>query len=180
MPISVTWPEVACVDSRIFLFDSCKSMQLLQLDTITKTWRTEAKPPQQKYNGARMISVDGQLLICGGANKAFAQYTPSTDTWTTGNAPTLQHDLGALVHHDQKLYLIGGSGEDRVEEYDLGTKAWAICDARVPTKLYNLYAICYVRSPDTEWIVLSYSMLLSNTNLNYYTKCNRTKDNTGF
>ena len=139
IPILVRWPEVACVNSSIFLFESSRK-QLLQLDMVTETWSTKAKPPQQPYVGARMISVNGQLLISGGYNKVFAQYNPSTDTWTTGNAPTLQHGVGALVHHDQKVYLIGGSREDRVEEYDLNTNAWSICDVKLPKKLGNLHA----------------------------------------
>ena len=137
IPIVVGWPEVACVDSSIFLFDS---EQLLQLPMMTKTWRTKAKPLQQDYQGARMISVNGQLLISGGFSKIFAQYNPTTDTWATGNAPTLQHYFGALVHYDQKVYLIGGYKEDRVEEYNLDTKAWSVCDVKLPKKLRNLYA----------------------------------------
>ena len=150
IPITLRWPEVACVDSSIFLFDGCYSMQLLQLDVVAKTWSTKAKPPQYGYGykeygyeGARMISVNGQLLISGGYIHAFALYSPSTDTWTTGNAPTLLHNDGALVHHDQKVYLIGGDNEDRVEEYDLSTKAWSICDVKLPKKLRNLYAFAF-------------------------------------
>ena len=139
IPITVRYLVVACVDSSIFLFDSCDSNQLLQLDMMTKTWSIKAKPPQQEYWAACMISVNGQLLICGG-NKAFGQYNPSTDTWTTGNAPTLPHSYGALVHHDQKVYLIGGGNEDHVEEYDLDTKAWSVCDVKLPKKLRNLHA----------------------------------------
>ena len=146
MPIGVYHPVVACVDSSIFLFDSDSTTfegtkgELLQLDLVNRTWSTKAQPPQQKYRGARMISVHGQLFICGGRHKVFAQYNPSTDTWTTGNAPTLEHYCGALVHHDQKLCLIGGENEDRVEEYDLDTKAWSVCDVILPKKLCNLYA----------------------------------------
>ena len=140
LSICVQHPEVACVDSSIFLFDSYDSKQLLQLDMMTKTWSTKEKPPEQNYQGARMISVNGQLLISGGKYKAFAQYNPSTDTWTTGNAPTLQHNFGALVHHGQKVYLIGGANEDRVEEYDLETKTWSVCSMRLPEKTENLHA----------------------------------------
>ena len=140
IPVRVVCPQVASVDSSIFLFDACLSQQLLQLNMITKTWSTKAKPPKKVYKGACMISVKDQLLISGGNKKAFAWYNPSTDTWATGKAPTLGHYLGALVHHDRKVYLIGGEAEDRVEEYDLDTKAWSICDARLPKKLLNLYA----------------------------------------
>ena len=140
IPITVRYPVVVCVDSSIFLFDRNDSDQLLQLDMMTKTWSRNAKPPRQGYGGTCMISVNGQLLITGGYNKAFAQYNPSTDTWTTGNTPTLQHGYGALVHHDQKVYLIGGQNENSVEEYDLDTKAWSVCDVKLPKKMWNLYA----------------------------------------
>ena len=140
IPIAVRLLQVASVDSSVFLFDSYDSKQLLQLGMMTKTWSTKAKPPHQMYEGVSMISVNGQLLVSGGNGKAFVQYNPSTDTWTTGNAPTLQHRYGALVHRDQKVYLIGGYSEDRAEEYDLNTKAWSICDAKFPKRLWNLYA----------------------------------------
>ena len=139
IPIAVGWLEVACMVSSIFLFDIV-SKQLLQLDMMTKAWSTKAKPPQQDYKGACMTSVNGQLLICGSYGKTFAQYNPSTDIWATGNGPTLAHYFGALVHHDQKVYLIGGYQEDHVEEYDLNAKAWSVCDVKLPKKVENLYA----------------------------------------
>ena len=139
IPIAVRYPEVAFLESSIVLFDY-ESKQLLQLDMMDKSWSTKAKPPQQNYKGARMISVNGQLLICGGKDRVCVQYNPSFDTWTKLHEPTLEHYFGALVHHDKKVYLIGGHGEDCVEEYDLGTKAWSVCDAKLPKKLRNLHA----------------------------------------
>ena len=140
VPIAVRNPEVTSVDSSIYLFDSFGRNELLKLDMMTKSWSIKAQPPQQNYWGARMISVNGQLLICGGRNKVFVQYNPSADSWAMLHAPALEHQLGALVHHDQKVYLIGGADEDRVEEYDLGTKAWSVCDVKLSTKMLNLYA----------------------------------------
>ena len=87
-----------------------------------------------------MISLQGKLFAAGGYSKVFMQYNPSTDTWTTLNAPTLNHEFAALVHHGQKLYLLGGSEEDRVEEYDLDTKTWSMCDARLNKNIFNLHA----------------------------------------
>ena len=87
-----------------------------------------------------MIAVQGRLLVAGGSNKIFAQYDPTTDTWTTLNPPVIKHHLGALVLLDQKVYLIGGNEEDRVEEYDLNAKYWSICEFRLPQKLQNLHA----------------------------------------
>ena len=140
MPITVAHAEAACVDSSIFLLDGCASQQPLQLDILTKTWHTKTKPPHHNVWGARTISVQGQLFAAGSANKVFLHYSPLTDAWTTLNAPTVQHQFGALVHHGQKLYLIGGYSEDGVEEYDLDTKTWSICDVKLHKKMENLYA----------------------------------------
>ena len=142
IPITATFAEVAYVDSSIFLLDGCYSQQLLRLDMLTKTWSTKTKPSQQPKQNfrARMISAQGQLFVAGGTNKVLACYNPSTDTWTRLNAPTLNHEFGALVHHGQKLYLIGGHREDGVEEYDLETKIWSICDVKLQKKTGNLHA----------------------------------------
>ena len=140
MPITVGYPEVAHVDSSLFLLDHCETNQLLQLDMMTKTWSPKAEPPQWNYTGVRMISVNGQLVVSGGNSRVFDQYNPSTDTWTTGNAPLLRHDLGALVHYEKKLYLIGGYDEDGNEEYDLDTNVWSICDGKLARGMANLYA----------------------------------------
>ena len=140
IPITAAHAEVACVDSSIFLLDVNSSQQLLQLDLVTKAWSTKTKPPHDNVCGARMIYIQGQLFVAGSNYKVFLQYNPSTDSWTTLNGPTLKHGFGALVHHDQKLYLIGGLYEDRVEEYDLETKIWSICDVKLQKKIGNLHA----------------------------------------
>ena len=140
MPSTVKHPEVARVDSSLFLFDQYDNQQLLQLDMMTKTWSTKATPPQQNCGEARMISVNGQLVVSGGDSQVFNQYNPSTDAWTTRNAPTLQHDVGALVHHEKKLYLIGRYKEAHAEEYDLDTNAWSLCHGKLARNMCNIYA----------------------------------------
>ena len=145
IPIAVILPEVACVDSNIYLFDGWDSKRLLCFSTFSNTWSEKAQAPPRRYRGARMVSIQGHLFIAGGGrNKVFAQYNPSTDTWTRGRAqsePQLFHHLGALVHHGQKLHLIGGANEDRVEEFDFDTGSWSVCDVKLPKTLYNLHAV---------------------------------------
>ena len=139
--LGVHLPKVACVKSNIFLLNST-GQRLCQLDLRTKTWSTKATPPPQLSSiGPRMISVKDRLLVTGGRENICAWYDPTTDAWTTGNPPTIQHYLGALVHHGQKVYLIGGENEDRVEEYDLDTESWSVCSYRLPQKLRNLHAV---------------------------------------
>ena len=88
-----------------------------------------------------MVVVKGHLLVAGARNKTAAQYDPKTDTWCTLSSPTLQHYHGALVGFDKKLFLIGGQDEDHIEEYNLDTRTWSVCDMRFPRKLLNLHAL---------------------------------------
>ena len=139
LPHAVGFPAVACVDSRIFLLD-IDTGKLLHLDVNMKVWSHKQNLPGGSCNRARMIAVDDNLLVAGGLHKTFARYNPSTDTWTTGNRPALEHDLGGLVYTNGKVYLIGGQNEDRVQEYSLDNMSWAVCSIKVPKKVGNLYA----------------------------------------
>ena len=88
-----------------------------------------------------MTAVQGELFLAGGCDPTFLRYNPSSDTWTRGNPPILQHDNGALVYHGEKVYLLGGKEEDRVEEYNLDSETWSVCDFRIPKKLFSPYAL---------------------------------------
>ena len=140
LPHAVVGPAVASVDSSIFLLD-IHTGKLLRLDVNKKVWSHRQTIPGGSCNGARMITIDDNLLVAGGDKKTFARYNPSTDTWTTGNRPALVHDRGALVYTNGKVYLIGGKDEDRVEEYSVDNMSWSVCDFKVPKKLRNLYAV---------------------------------------
>ena len=139
LPNAVAHPEVVSVENSIFLLD-VYSNKLLHMDTETKTWYFRKRAPGSVSAGARMVVVQGQILVAGG-NKTTAQYDPKTDTWCTLNSPTLKHEFGALVGLDKKLYLIGGLNEDRIEEYNLVTGTWSVCDMRFPKELYHLHAL---------------------------------------
>ena len=140
LPIAVYYPEVASVENSIFLLD-VETNQILKIDANQKTWSHKEKMPGEKCKGARMVSAQDKLFVSGGMNKVCAQYDPKTDTWCSLNAPTLKHNFGALVTLEQKVYLIGGQNEDCIEEYDIDSKTWAVCDGQVPQKLCFLHAL---------------------------------------
>ena len=131
LPIAVCFPEVASVENSIFLLDVYTN-QFLKMDATEKTWSHQTKMPGENCYGARMISAQDKLFVSGGNNKVCAQYDSKTDTWCSLNSPTLKHHLGALVTLEQKVYLIGGEKEDRIEEYDIDSKTWAVCAGKVP------------------------------------------------
>ena len=139
IPKRVDYPEVASVDSGIFLLDTSDSNKLFHLNTETKLWSTLAPVPSP-CRGASMVCVDDQLLVAGG-NNVFANYNISTDTWSTGSKPLMKHCFGALVYDNSKLYLMGGDWEDRVEEFSMDSKSWCVSDIRVPQRLINLHAL---------------------------------------
>ena len=142
MPIIVRYPEVTSVENSIFLLD-IDTNQLLKMDAKKKTWSHQKKMPGERCWGARMVSTHNKLFVAGGsrASKICAQYDPRTDSWCSLNSPTLKHNYGALVPLEQKVYLIGGEGEDHIEEYNLDSKIWAVCAEKVPEKLTNLHAL---------------------------------------
>ena len=132
-------PTAACAHNSIFLLETYENV-LLQLDLHRNVWKKKSITGML-CRGARMISIEDELLIAAGANNIFARYNPLTDTWSTGSTPTLEHYFGALVYNNGKVYLIGGDKEDRVEEYSLDTDSWSVCDFKVPKKACNLFAV---------------------------------------
>ena len=140
LPFEVSYPEVASVKDNIFLLD-IHSNKLLCQNTNAKSWGYRAKLPGPVCSGARMVAVQDQLIAAGGNKKICALYDPSTDVWSTLQMPILKHSYGALVGVNQKVYLIGGSKEASVEEYNLDTKMWSLCDTKVPYELLNLHAL---------------------------------------
>ena len=141
LPNRVGHPEVVSIENSIFLLD-VYGQKLLHMDINTKTWSHRKHIPDSgHYAGAKMVAVRGQIVVAGGKSMIAAQYDPKTDAWCTLNSPTLKHHFGALVGLDKKLYLIAGQNEDRIEEYNVDTKAWSVCDMRVPKQLYHLHAL---------------------------------------
>ena len=139
LPLEVSYREVAIVKERIYLLD-IHTNQLLHQDADRMSWKHQAKMSGPECKGARMVAVKDQLIFAGGISKMCAQYDPETDLWSKLNPPALKHLYGALVELHHKLYLIGGQEEDRVEEYNLDTNMWSVCDTKVPDKLNNLHA----------------------------------------
>ena len=140
-PNHVARPAVACALNTIYMLDATiPQNQFLSLDVEKKTWVKKCNSPGKHCLGARMIAFRNEVLVAGGKNKIFTRYSPSTDTWTTGNPPTLAHEHGALVCHGQKLYLLGGCAENRVEEYDEDTESWKVSIFKTPT-IDNLHAL---------------------------------------
>ena len=140
LPIEVFYPEVASVENSIFLLDVYTN-KLLHLDMKTKCWSYRKNVPGPLCDGARMVVSHNQILVAGGNGKTAAQYDPKTDTWCTLTSPTLEHDCGALVGLENKLYLIGGLNEDRIEEYNIDTGTWSVSNMRMPKKLFDLHAL---------------------------------------
>ena len=140
LPFAVYLPEAASVENSIFLMD-VNANHLLKMDAKNKTWSHQTKLAGDGCWGARMISAQDKLFVSGGKNKVCAQYDPKTDTWCSLNSPTLKHNFGALVTLDEKVCLIGGEEEDRIEEYDINSKTWAVCAGKVPKTLKHLQAL---------------------------------------
>ena len=140
LPMEVFYPEVASVENSIFLLN-VHNNKLLHLNMKTKSWSYQKDLPGSTCAGASMVAVHNQILVAGGNIKTAAQYNPKTDTWCTLTSPALRYQSCALVGLGNKLYLIGGSSEDQIEEYNIDSGTWSVCNMRMPKKLFHLHAL---------------------------------------
>ena len=142
LPIKVNYPEVASVETSIFVLD-VHANKLLRLDMTTKSWSQQKTLQGSICYGARMVTSNCKLLVAGGNYQTAAKYDPETDTWCTLNLPTQRHYYGALAGPNKKLYLMGGDGQDHIEEYNHDKGEWFVCDMRLPTALIHLHALTF-------------------------------------
>ena len=144
LPMDVALPNVSNLDDRVYLLDQ-ESSQLLCLDINKELWHALAPlPGEGSSNGVTMASARGQLFVAGGKSMFCSWYRPETDTWCTGQCPKRYHSYGALVHHNNKLLLLGGyykEGTDEVEEYNIENDEWSLCSYRMPKKLCLHHAV---------------------------------------
>ena len=150
MPLSVKFPKVSNLGDSLYLLDEITN-QLLHLDIDKQVWNQLASLSEEKKycTGVSMTSAGGRLLVAGGWEKICAWYQPETNTWCTGQKPFQKHQYGALVYHDNKFLLLGGSfnaGTDKVEEYDIEEDKWTVCTYKMPRKLYNHHAFTFAMS----------------------------------
>ena len=150
IPLALTFPTVASIDSVVFLLDCEYSKRPWCLDVDENVWNELAPLPTEKCCcGASMTSAQGRLLVAGGYENICAWYQPETNTWCTGQQPLREHNYGALTFHNDKLLLLGGNfggGTDEVEQYDFEEDKWTVCSYKLPQKLYNHHAFTFAMS----------------------------------
>ena len=134
-------PEVASMGDDVFLLETWTN-QLFKLNIGTKSWSKMASLPGCRSGGARMIQVSDKLCFVGGcSDKTLAWYTPFTNTWTRAANPKLKHAWGAALHQHNTIIILGGSGQERAESYDMDSGVWSICDWEMPKKLCKLHGL---------------------------------------
>ena len=136
--VSVYWPRVTQINGTIFLFDSFRTKQLLELDSETNTWVRRASPPPGVDDAVSMSCLNGQLFLAGGRQGhgcVSLWYNPVTNSWSKGQQPLQNHCYGSLVLHDSNVILLGGK-TDEVEELCIKTGAWSVSNIKLPSALF--------------------------------------------
>ena len=137
LPMGVYLPRVAQIKDIIYLLDSQNSKQLVQLNPESNAWVRRAMPPNEVCYEVSMTSVNDMLCMAGkqGDDRICAWYNPATDAWSKGQQPLLSHCGGALIHHNNKVILLGGR-TDEVEELNIETGKWSVSSIKLPAPLY--------------------------------------------
>ena len=147
IPVTVSFAKIADFDGNIYLLDDGIDSPLLKLNVAQNIWHHRAPFPKDvnsSYNGFSMTAAQGKLFVAGGGANICAYYDPTPDTWSLMQQTLHRHWYGALVSHNNKLLLLGGSyniDQAEVEEYDMDSKTWTTCDYRLPAKLYSHHAM---------------------------------------
>ena len=138
LTIAETLLKVTSLKSAMFVLDSWQ-WSFYCLDDETMSWLTKAPIPSKSY-GCSLAASEDKIFAAGGNGNITYMYTPATDIWCHLTGPSLQERHGALVHHQQKLYLFPGCKRDKnlidVEEYDISTGRWSLSKWKMPTPLW--------------------------------------------
>jgi hypothetical protein len=100
-------------------------------------------------------SVDPGHCTMGGRIRQLYRYDPATNTWTTRRQAPHFHVFGAAAVIDDKLYVVGGSGNPLVaalDVYDPATNTWQT-RAPIPTPGERLFGAAL----QSKFFVLSWS-----------------------
>ena len=143
MPIAVDKPKVADINESVYVLDE-DTGNLLHLDVSRKIWSTRTPFPQGRCRGVSMVSAQDKLFLAGGSDRVCAWYNTASSAWFMFQQPLQKHKYGTLVHYDNKLILLGGSyvgGTEEVEEYDIESDSWSMCQFLMPAGLFYHYAV---------------------------------------
>ena len=117
----------------------------MQHDVGSTDWRPREPLPQGQCWGVSMAAAGEILCVLGGrVTLACFWYHPATNTWSTGNEPSIRHSYGALTHFQEKLYLLGGSEYGdvyEVEQFAADSQSWSVSSVRMPASLVNHHAL---------------------------------------
>ena len=129
--------KVVSFQSALFVMFS-KECSMYKLDCDTMCWSTVSSLPVSSY-GCSLAASDSKIFAAGGNSNINYMYTPVTDAWCRLTGPSLVERQGAMIHHQQKLYLFGGCVRDNqltdVEEYDISNDRWSLTKWKLPTPL---------------------------------------------
>ena len=139
-------PKAACLlkavnfKSKLFvMYPGTRNCNFYQLDRDEKSWLQKTALPSSG-DGCSLAASDDKIFAAGGDKNINYMYTPTTDSWCQLTGPSLQERHGALVHHQQILYLFPGSKRDKiltnVEEYDISADKWSLTKWKMPTPLW--------------------------------------------
>ena len=115
--------------------------KLYKYDTATLQYE-EKMSLGKAVGGGCLVSVSDALFLVGGLQEVCSKYDVKSNSWSDLTPPIHNHELGAALALNDKIYLMGGSinCSDLIEEYDIKTDKWKTLDFKLPVGLMNFTA----------------------------------------
>ena len=132
LPNAVQHPEVITYKKEVYLFYPCDN-RLIRLNLDNKVQREMSPMPGNSAIGARMIQAGDLICVAGGRNKVNSWYKPSTNIWSQESKPALDHCFPGVLYKDNRIFIIGGMMQSKIESFDIEKKVWSISDFQMPS-----------------------------------------------
>jgi N-acetylneuraminic acid mutarotase len=145
----------AALDGRIYAAGGVAQLGITPamqvFDPAAGEWRRLSSVPQGRHHAA-MAALGGRLVLTGGfdslpfgAGDAVDEtwiYDPGKDSWNAGLAMPGRRAAHAVAVIDNRLYVVGGVGDDpeKLYAFDSGAGNWEIVPDNLPTLREHLTA----------------------------------------
>uniref|UniRef100_X2B5W4 BTB domain-containing protein n=1 Tax=Capitella teleta TaxID=283909 RepID=X2B5W4_CAPTE len=128
LPVHVYLCLMVSVSDRLFVLGGAASKQsssrtVYEYSASQSSWRCCAPIPGDCHL-ASATSFHDQVFVIGGYDKSCMVYEPRVDCWGMLQRPQRRHSLGVTLEWNGKIIVLGGEGDDSIEEYCPQTNQW--------------------------------------------------------
>ena len=139
IPVTLEFPKLASLGVKAVLMGH-DSPEVFWFDTEEETWTQLPPLPEDPGSYFSLAAGKGSIYCAGGNKSLLYVYDVACETWIKLPSPTQLHQDGALIFHQDILYLLGGWESTKIEEYDTMNDVWKVASYKLPISMQYHFA----------------------------------------